>query len=332
MPRSARSSSRIAAQVDGEPCCAWMGPDGAGHFVKMVHNGIEYADMQFIAEAYDLLSAAGLTAAEVGRRLPRVEHRSSSTPSSSRSRPRCSTRSTPAPGGPLVDVIVDAAEQKGTGRWTVQTRPRARRAGLHDRRVGLRPRPASGRRGRARRGPRACSPARPRRSPSTTGTASSTTSGDALWSIEGRRLRPGPGADPRRRARSTAGTSTSRPSPGSGAVAASSAPGCSPRSATSTPPADLAEPARRPRASPGARRRARTPGAASSRSATAAGVPVPGFSSALAYYDTVRAERLPAALVQGLRDNFGAHTYGRIDRDGHLPHGVVGRPQRGRAP
>ena len=54
----------ISAQVDGEPCCAWMGPDGAGHFVKMVHNGIEYADMQFIAEAYDVLSAAGLSAHE----------------------------------------------------------------------------------------------------------------------------------------------------------------------------------------------------------------------------------------------------------------------------
>ena len=45
----------IAAQVDGEPCCAYVGPDGAGHYVKMVHNGIEYADMQLIAEAYDLL-------------------------------------------------------------------------------------------------------------------------------------------------------------------------------------------------------------------------------------------------------------------------------------
>ncbi len=65
----------IAAQVDGEPCCAWMGPDGAGHFVKMVHNGIEYADMQFIAEAYDLLSAAGLTGGRGGRRLQGVEHR-----------------------------------------------------------------------------------------------------------------------------------------------------------------------------------------------------------------------------------------------------------------
>src|SRR4051795_9542012 len=47
--------TQIAAQVDGEPCCAYIGPDGAGHYVKMVHNGIEYADMQLIAEAYDLL-------------------------------------------------------------------------------------------------------------------------------------------------------------------------------------------------------------------------------------------------------------------------------------
>ena len=51
---------RIAADVDGEPCCTHIGADGAGHFVKMVHNGIEYADMQFIGEAYELLSALGL--------------------------------------------------------------------------------------------------------------------------------------------------------------------------------------------------------------------------------------------------------------------------------
>lgn len=47
--------TKIAAQVDGNPCCAYMGPKGAGHFVKMVHNGIEYADMQLIAEAYNFL-------------------------------------------------------------------------------------------------------------------------------------------------------------------------------------------------------------------------------------------------------------------------------------
>src|SRR6476646_2249278 len=88
----------ISAHVDGEPCCAWMGPDGAGHFVKMVHNGIEYADMQFIAEAYDVLGAAGLSAHECAEVLDQVD----------------------AAGTPLVERILDRAEQKGTGRWTVQ--------------------------------------------------------------------------------------------------------------------------------------------------------------------------------------------------------------------
>lgn len=61
----------IAARVaDGTPCCDWVGPDGAGHFVKMVHNGIEYADMQMIAESYQLLRAAGLSAPEAGRSSP----------------------------------------------------------------------------------------------------------------------------------------------------------------------------------------------------------------------------------------------------------------------
>jgi len=61
----------ISAHVDGEPCCTHIGPSGAGHFVKMVHNGIEYADMQLIAEAYDLLGQAlGMGAGELARRAP----------------------------------------------------------------------------------------------------------------------------------------------------------------------------------------------------------------------------------------------------------------------
>ena len=64
----------IAAQVDGTPCCTHVGPDGAGHFVKMVHNGIEYADMQLIAEAYDLLrTGLGQDPAEIARDLPDLE-------------------------------------------------------------------------------------------------------------------------------------------------------------------------------------------------------------------------------------------------------------------
>ena len=72
----------IAAQVDGTPCCTYVGPDGAGHYVKMVHNGIEYADIQLIAEAYDLLRhGVGLEVPELAERVRGVERRATSTPS-----------------------------------------------------------------------------------------------------------------------------------------------------------------------------------------------------------------------------------------------------------
>ena len=73
-PRSSRSSPRSPPQVDGTPCCTYIGPDGAGHYVKMVHNGIEYADMQLIAEAYDLLRhGVGLEVPEIAQDLRRLE-------------------------------------------------------------------------------------------------------------------------------------------------------------------------------------------------------------------------------------------------------------------
>ncbi len=111
----------IAAKSDSGPCVTHVGPDGAGHFVKMVHNGIEYGDMQLIAEAYDLLHrAVGFEAAELAEifaqwnqsflksylieitaEIFRVED--------------------PATGKPLVEMVLDKAGQKGTGRWAVQT-------------------------------------------------------------------------------------------------------------------------------------------------------------------------------------------------------------------
>jgi len=106
----------ISAKVDGTPCCTYVGPNGAGHFVKMVHNGIEYADMQLIAEAYDLIrQATGASAGEIGEIFTTwnagdlesflieitaevLGHTDADT------------------GRPLVDVILDQAEQKDTGR------------------------------------------------------------------------------------------------------------------------------------------------------------------------------------------------------------------------
>src|SRR5690242_11663669 len=109
----------ISAKVDGEACCVHVGPDGAGHFVKMVHNGIEYADMQLIAEAYDLLRhGAGLEPAQIadvfrqwntGRLDSYLIEITAEV-----------LAHTDASGRPFVDVVVDQAEQKGTGRWTVQ--------------------------------------------------------------------------------------------------------------------------------------------------------------------------------------------------------------------
>jgi len=110
----------IAAKTDSGACVTYVGPDGAGHFVKMVHNGIEYGDMQLIAEAYDILrSALGLSAGEIAEvfaewnRGPLESYLIEITS-------QILTANDPETGKPLVDMILDAAEQKGTGKWTAQ--------------------------------------------------------------------------------------------------------------------------------------------------------------------------------------------------------------------
>ena len=110
----------IAAKVDGEPCVTYIGPRGAGHYVKMVHNGIEYGDMQLIAEAYDILHRA-LQALErrTGRdlrRWNRGELQSYLIEITATSLRKIDEET----GQPLVDLILDEAQQKGTGKWTSQ--------------------------------------------------------------------------------------------------------------------------------------------------------------------------------------------------------------------
>ena len=109
----------IAAKVDGEPCVIHIGPGGAGHYVKMIHNGIEYGDMQLICEAYNIFKAAGFTAAELADRLHRLERRRPRKLPHPDHRRRSSNRSDPETGKPLVDLILDTAGQKGTGKWTL---------------------------------------------------------------------------------------------------------------------------------------------------------------------------------------------------------------------
>src|SRR5664279_3640470 len=111
--------TQIAAQVDGRPCCTYIGADGAGHYVKMVHNGIEYADMQLIAEAYDLLKGVGLSAteaADVFAQWNTGDLDSYLIEITSEVLRQVDAKT----GKPLVDVIVDAAGMKGKGTWTVQ--------------------------------------------------------------------------------------------------------------------------------------------------------------------------------------------------------------------
>ena len=112
---------KIAAQVDGEPCCRYMGPDGAGHYVKMVHNGIEYGDMQLICEAYailkDVVAMGAPELAEIFTDWNRGELDSYLIEITS----QIFRKIDPETGKPLVDVILDKAGQKGTGIWTLQS-------------------------------------------------------------------------------------------------------------------------------------------------------------------------------------------------------------------
>jgi 6-phosphogluconate dehydrogenase len=110
----------IAAKApDGSPCCDWVGAEGAGHYVKMVHNGIEYGDIQLICEAYHLLSGlAGLKADELHEVFARWNSGRLDSYLIEITRDIFGYRD-PETGKPLVDLILDTAGQKGTGKWTV---------------------------------------------------------------------------------------------------------------------------------------------------------------------------------------------------------------------
>jgi 6-phosphogluconate dehydrogenase len=121
-PRDAYETVRplfeaIAAQVDGVPCCDWMGEDGAGHFVKMVHNGIEYGDMQLIAEAYHLMrDAIGLDASAMQTTFADWNEGVLDSYLIEITRDVLGTYD--EEGRLVLDLVLDRAGQKGTGRWT----------------------------------------------------------------------------------------------------------------------------------------------------------------------------------------------------------------------
>ncbi|RAQ43368.1 phosphogluconate dehydrogenase (NADP(+)-dependent, decarboxylating) [Arthrospira sp. O9.13F] len=112
--------TKIAAQVDDGPCVTYIGPGGAGHYVKMVHNGIEYGDMQLIAEAYDLLrNVIGLNEQQLYEVFAEWNTTDELNSFLVEITADIFKQKDPETGKPLVDLILDSAGQKGTGRWTV---------------------------------------------------------------------------------------------------------------------------------------------------------------------------------------------------------------------
>ena len=316
----------IAAKVDGTPCVTHVGPDGAGHFVKMVHNGIEYADMQLIAEAYDLLRhALGLAPADIaevfdGWNSGRLNSYLVGITAEVLAHTDAET------GRPFVDIVLDQAEQKGTGRWTVQT---ALDLGVPVSGIAeatfarsLSGHPALRAAARGLPGPAA---------PQLPGSVAAAFAGDVEQALYASKIV----AYAQGFNQIQAGSAEYNWAVDLGAIATIWRGGCiiraefldRIRAAYDADPqlptllADAGFAAALGEAQESWRRVVGT--------AARLGVPAPGFATALAYYDSLRAERLPAALIQGQRDYFGAHTYRRVDRAGsfHTRWGADGTEQ-----
>ncbi|CAN5229119.1 NADP-dependent phosphogluconate dehydrogenase [soil metagenome] len=303
----------IAAVAEGEPCVTHVGHDGAGHFVKMIHNGIEYADMQLIAEAYDLIRrGTGKTPAQIADIF--TEWNKGELESYLIEITAEVLRQVDASTGtPLVDLILDQAGSQGTGVWTVQT---ALDLGV----------PVSGIAEAVFARSLSSKPAQRAAASSLPGPSEDAWKpGDADAFIEGVRLALyaskviaySQGFDAIVAGAEQYGWDIKK-----GNIAKIWRGGCIIRArflnriteayaenpglvALVTAPffVDVMD-------------RAQTAWRNVVADAAHAGIPTPAFSSSLAYYDGLRADRLPAALVQGQRDFFGAHTYKRVDKEG----------------
>jgi len=303
----------VAAQVDGTPCCTYVGPDGAGHYVKMVHNGIEYADMQLITEAYDLLRhGAGLEVPQIAatfRTWNEGELESFLIEITARVLDQTDERT----GRPLVDVILDAAEQKGTGRWTAEDALELGQP-LTAITEAVYARTLSALRDQRERG------ARTLRGPSPTpgGGAAEDLVEDISHALYASKVV----AYAQGFAQMAARAEDEGWKIDLGAMATIWRGGCIIRARfldrireayeedPSTPNLLFVDPFTDAVGdAQDAWRRVVARG-------VELGIPMPAFTSSLAYYDGMRRERGPASLIQGLRDLFGAHTYRRIDDEG----------------
>jgi 6-phosphogluconate dehydrogenase len=310
--RLAPTFEAIAAQVDGEPCCTHIGPDGAGHFVKMLHNGIEYADMQLIAETYAVMKDA------LGLGYPEMQaifaewNRGELDSYLIEITAGILGKSDPETGRPMAEIILDRAAQKGTGAWAVA-------AALE---LGA-PAPVLA----AAVGARSLSMLKDERVRAAKALAAPAQrfEGDKAALVSALR-------DALLAAKvcayaegfaimAAAGKAHDWPLD-FGAIASIWRAGCIIRARflyrikeayerDPAVPSPLLDPYFADlvtRAQPAWREVVAT--------ATRHGVAIPALSSALAYFDGYRSTRLPANLIQAQRDYFGAHTYERVDRPG----------------
>jgi 6-phosphogluconate dehydrogenase len=304
---------KIAAKAeDGEPCVARMGPRGAGHYVKTVHNGIEYADMQLIAEIYDLLNrGAGMTPpelAQVFEEWNQGELRSYLIEITA----AILRRSDAETGRPLVDMILDEAQQKGTGKWTSQNAfdigapiPTINAAvesrilsGLKQERTAA---------AKIIRGPQ--TPYSGSRADLIAAARAALYAGKITAYAQGMSLL-------------RIASNEYQYDLDLGEIARIWRAGCIIRAALL---GDITSAFRRdPQLTnllldPAFRAAVESRQAAWRsvvQTAIELGIPTLALGSALAYFDAYRSERLPANLTQAQRDYFGAHTYRRVDREG----------------
>ncbi len=300
------------APEDGKPCVAYMGPRGAGHYVKMVHNGIEYGDMQLIAEAYAILQRAlGLEAAELAAIFDEWNQGELDSYLIAITAQIFRTIDD-LTGKPLVDLVLDAAGQKGTGKWTSQ----------ESFEVGA-----------------------------PTPTINSAVTERIISSMKAERVAAAavlPGPDVRYTGDRQSLIDAVRQALYASKISAYAQGMAMLRAASKAHGYDLnlAEIAAIWRNGCIIRARflnhitaafERNPTLANLmldddfaaavrqrlpawrhvvQTAVALGIPAPAFSASLAYYDSYRSARLPANLIQAQRDLFGAHTYARVDREG----------------
>lgn len=299
----------VAAKVDGVPCCDWVGEEGAGHFVKMVHNGIEYGDMQLICEAYDFMGRGlGMATGDIQAAFSRWN--SGVLDSYLMEISADILRRRDVDGVPLVDKILDTAGQKGTGKWTaIDALDLGVPLTLIGEAVFARCLSAM----REERSKAATLLTGPATAPGQGGSGLADAVRDALYASK--IISYTQGYMLLRQAAAEYGWRLDY-----GNIALLWRGGCIIRSAflTKINEAFVTNPGLENLLFDDFFRNAIHAAQDGWRKvvirAIELGVPTPAFASALSFYDGYRSKRLPANLLQAQRDYFGAHTYERIDR------------------